>query len=645
MSSSSSLSRIPAFLFFSYVLIVSVNVLRLCFPAKCAREKNQRGNICVEPSLTEGDTFALKVLVTKERNERKVMEDYFRQKNAFEEELESDDRKSFREQLGEDLGAVFLEGAKIVSAYENERQIWGTKETVDLEIPLLEFGARDGNGMMLYAHVFFTAARSADDDGGGSSSFRKILAEEDILLWESVPLIKYLKVGQARKKQKLLTSSSSSSNSSSSAVKNEEEEEEELNSKATTTTTQAVHLVPHLRPHVRILKVKKPFPFFARGAPMDIGIQLLSLNKRTYRPLATIDDVSISKREWRQLKLNSKNKNNTEAEEEKEEAVIANPIIKLHLQPLPVGIYRMIRNMAMTLDQLSTTMGFTEEDLDEVREMVVGQDWRWLVATFVVGLMHSWFSFLAFKNDVGFWKGRTNVEGLSVRSQWSNFVCSTIIFLNIWESRGTASSIIVVETGIAALLEFWKCWKFITAKRARVKNNEETSEMQKNTDDADAKAMKWLVFAVFPCVIALSARSLLVDEHRSWKSWFLRNAANGVYIFGFVAMTPQLYINYKLKSVAHLPWRAFMYKTFNTFIDDVFSFAVAMPWQHRIACLRDDVIFFGYLYQRWLYGVDKSRVNEFGRAYEDDGVDDDSSTIKENDDEKKDDETETKKDR
>ena len=25
-----------------------------------------------------------------------------------------------------------------------------------------------------------------------------------------------------------------------------------------------------------------------------------------------------------------------------------------------------------------------------------------------------------------------------------------------------------------------------------------------------------------------------------------------------------------------------------------------------------------YLYQRWLYPVDKKRVNEFGRAYEDD---------------------------
>merc|ERR1711959_540356 len=105
-------------------------------------------------------------------------------------------------------------------------------------------------------------------------------------------------------------------------------------------------------------------------------------------------------------------------------------------------------------------------------------------------------------------------------------------------------------------------------------------------------------------------------KHKSLYSWVISSMAHGVYALGFILMTPQLFINYKLKSVAHLPWKAFMYKAFNTFIDDVFSFAVAMPWQHRIACLRDDVIFFGYLWQRWIYGVDKSRVNEFGRAYE-----------------------------
>lgn len=32
-----------------------------------------------------------------------------------------------------------------------------------------------------------------------------------------------------------------------------------------------------------------------------------------------------------------------------------------------------------------------------------------------------------------------------------------------------------------------------------------------------------------------------------------------------------------------------------------------MPTLHRISCFRDDVIFVIYLYQRWIYRVDKTR--------------------------------------
>lgn len=52
-------------------------------------------------------------------------------------------------------------------------------------------------------------------------------------------------------------------------------------------------------------------------------------------------------------------------------------------------------------------------------------------------------------------------------------------------------------------------------------------------------------------------------------------------------MTPQLFINYKLKSVAHLPWRMLTYKALNTFIDDLFAFVIKMPMMYRIGCLRD----------------------------------------------------------
>ena len=56
--------------------------------------------------------------------------------------------------------------------------------------------------------------------------------------------------------------------------------------------------------------------------------------------------------------------------------------------------------------------------------------------------------------------------------------------------------------------------------------------------------------------------------------------------FGFIMMTPQLFINYKLKSVAHMPWRMMTYKALNTFIDDIFAFVIKMPTMYRIGCFR-----------------------------------------------------------
>lgn len=66
-----------------------------------------------------------------------------------------------------------------------------------------------------------------------------------------------------------------------------------------------------------------------------------------------------------------------------------------------------------------------------------------------------------------------------------------------------------------------------------------------------------------------------------------------------------------------------MYKALNTFVDDLFAFVIKMPLMHRLACLRDDVVFLVfftliqiYLYQKWIYKEDKRRRNEFGQVGE-----------------------------
>ena len=123
--------------------------------------------------------------------------------------------------------------------------------------------------------------------------------------------------------------------------------------------------------------------------------------------------------------------------------------------------------------------------------------------------------------------------------------------------------------------------------------------------------MHALTLLLVPLMTGLALYSLVHYRHAGWWSWLISSLADFVYMVQFVLMTPQLFVNYKLKSVAHLPWRALSYKAFNTFIDDVFAWAIAM--QRRID-IADDLVSLS-CYQRHIYPVDKSRTNEFGRAY------------------------------
>jgi hypothetical protein len=75
-------------------------------------------------------------------------------------------------------------------------------------------------------------------------------------------------------------------------------------------------------------------------------------------------------------------------------------------------------------------------------------------------------------------------------------------------------------------------------------------------------------------------------------------------------MLPQLFINHRLKSVSHLPWKFLIYKFINTFIDDLFAFIIKQPMMHRLSVFRDDFVFVIYIFQRWKYAVDTDRPME-----------------------------------
>uniref|UniRef100_A0A8C9GRM2 Lipid scramblase CLPTM1L n=1 Tax=Piliocolobus tephrosceles TaxID=591936 RepID=A0A8C9GRM2_9PRIM len=246
--------------------------------------------------------------------------------------------------------------------------------------------------------------------------------------------------------------------------------------------------------------------------------------------------------------------------------------------------------------------GFSEKDADEVKGIFVDTNLYFLALTFFVAAFHLLFDFLAFKNDISFWKKKKSMIGMSTKAVLWRCFSTVVIFLFLLDEQ--TSLLVLVPAGVGAAIELWKVKKALKMtilwRGLMPKFQFGTySESERKTEEYDTQAMKYLSYLLYPLCVGGAVYSLLNIKYKSWYSWLINSFVNGVYAFGFLFMLPQLFVNYKLKSVAHLPWKAFTYKAFNTFIDDVFAFIITMPTSHRLACFRDDVVFLVYLYQRW----------------------------------------------
>ncbi|KAF0893191.1 hypothetical protein E2562_023213 [Oryza meyeriana var. granulata] len=297
--------------------------------------------------------------------------------------------------------------------------------------------------------------------------------------------------------------------------------------------------------------------------------------------------------------------------------------LPLHLEVGPISMtkWQIFLQMEQSFQVHRSYGSMLEGEADELKRVFLEGNPYFLGLTMIVSLFHSLFDFLAFKNDIQFWNKNKSMEGLSAKSVVLNFVCQLIIFLYLLDNE--TSWMILASSGIGVCIEFWKIGKAMhveidrSGKIPMLRFRDRESYAQNKTKEYDAIAMKYLTYVLFFLVICFSIYSLKYEKHKSWYSWILSSLTSCVYMFGFIMMCPQLFINYKLKSVAHMPWRQMTYKFLNTIIDDLFAFVIKMPMLHRLSVFRDDVIFLIYLYQRWVYPVDKKRVNEYGFGGED----------------------------
>jgi hypothetical protein len=269
-------------------------------------------------------------------------------------------------------------------------------------------------------------------------------------------------------------------------------------------------------------------------------------------------------------------------------------------------------------------------EIEMIKEIFIDTNPILLGVTIVVSIAHMILETLAFGSDIAHYRKKKDNVGISVRSILANVFMQTVILLYLIDNSQNTSWMILGQQAIGILIEFWK---ITTVVNVRVRpappgswlpfwivfeDKSQLSETEQKTKEYDQIAFKYMYYLAVPLLIAYGIYSLYYDTHKSWYSYIITTLVGSVYAYGFLMMVPSLYINYRLKSVAHMPSKAMMYKFLNTFIDDLFAFTIKMPLLHRLATLRDDVIFFVYLYQRWVYRIDYTRVNEFGQGGDDD---------------------------
>ncbi|XP_067010073.2 putative lipid scramblase CLPTM1 [Anabrus simplex] len=302
--------------------------------------------------------------------------------------------------------------------------------------------------------------------------------------------------------------------------------------------------------------------------------------------------------------------------------------LRLRFQPISLFRWQIYSAQVMRNKWPSNVLGDTfnenDDDQDSLKEALLETPVFLLALTIVISILHAVFELLAFKNDIQFWNNRKSLEGLSVRSVFFNVFSSLIVLLYVLDND--TNTVIQITCFIGLCIEIWKIHKVmdININREarifgiipRISFQDKGSYVESSTKEYDMLAFRYLSWALYPLLIGYAVYSLLYQEHRGWYSFVLNMLYGFLLTFGFIMMTPQLFINYKLKSVAHLPWRMLTYKFINTFIDDFFAFVVKMPTLYWLGCFRDDIVFLIFLYQRWIYKTDPTRVNEFGFSAE-----------------------------
>lgn len=298
---------------------------------------------------------------------------------------------------------------------------------------------------------------------------------------------------------------------------------------------------------------------------------------------------------------------------------------KLEVKECSHLVYSLRAVLKSSMDAMADAMSGAGVDpdlvLDEVRYYTSDKYIFRFIVTSVISALHMYLSYLAFRDELKFYRVKTR-RGVSLSSVWFTLASDAVVWLYLQDAG--AGAVVLASVGMDVAVAAYKCIRLSRPRLAPtfpfVRLGKETEEEE--TDSLDVVAVKNVTAALTPLFVGFAAYSYTKYKYRSTYSFLVDIGSDAVYYAGFIKMTPQIYVNWKLKSVAHLTPHMLVYKVFNTLIDDVFAWMMQSPLKHKLMCMRDDVVFAVVVVQMLIYRVDKTRSNDFGVAFEKGGGDD-----------------------
>ena len=225
----------------------------------------------------------------------------------------------------------------------------------------------------------------------------------------------------------------------------EEEAGAKASKKSKTTTGRTEKPTTHLRSKMTVSMMADPVNMPKTEIPGELYYLMRKTdNQKHYLPIVYVDELSLRLRDL--VLVNATDDTGR---------------VEFTYRPISYGKLRLFLQFTSALASMHQ-LGFTAKDTDEVKGIFADTNMVLLLVTFGVSAVHLLFDFLAFKNDISFWRNKKTMEGLSSTTVLWRAFSQSVIFLYLWDEE--TSLLVLIPSGIAALIEMWKVTKAFRIK-------------------------------------------------------------------------------------------------------------------------------------------------------------------------------------